>query len=144
MTKLDFRLVPTKGVTTEGGFRGEFVRGYDKPLDIETVIKEAQDRRTGVHHPRLEPDVPERQSERCLLPGVGERQHLSQRRGTDPVEDRQLDPLCVADRLWPGDPAVPPVGERLEGRGHRDLLFQTSTGRLPRRSTRQSGSRNNA
>jgi len=42
MAKLDFRLVPTKGVTTGGGFRGEFIRGYDKPLDIETVIAEAQ------------------------------------------------------------------------------------------------------
>jgi len=42
MNKLDFRLVPTKGVTTGGGFRAEFLRGYDKPLDMETVIREAQ------------------------------------------------------------------------------------------------------
>ena len=43
MTKLDFRLVPTKGVTSGGGYRAEFIRKNEESLDIDTVIAEAQE-----------------------------------------------------------------------------------------------------
>jgi len=42
MTKLNFRLVPTKGIASGQGYRAEFVRDGDGVIDIDGVIAEAQ------------------------------------------------------------------------------------------------------
>jgi len=41
-TKLDFRLVPTKGIASGQGYRAEFVRKDNRVIDIDGVIVEAQ------------------------------------------------------------------------------------------------------
>ena len=81
-TKLEFRLVPTKGVASGKGFRAAWTR-KDDVIDMDAVLVEAQEPRgrlrPRVHHPRIEPDAAGERLQRHLLPGHARQVHRSVR-----------------------------------------------------------------